>query len=100
MKKIFATLALSFFCLFQGCSKLQVNWKFKTGGEVHTKPLVYNGIVYFGSDDQYLYAINEETGEEKWKFKSADIIRSSPIIDKGIVYFGSNDKYLYSIKQK
>jgi len=33
-------------------------WRFTTGGAVHSTPVVHNGVVYVGSLDGYLYALN------------------------------------------
>ena len=58
-----------------------------------------NGIIYFGSDDKHVYAIDIKTGNKKWEFKTNGIINSSPALDKtGIIYIGSRDKALYAIK--
>jgi hypothetical protein len=35
-----------------------LKWKFKTGGKVHSSPVVADGVVYFGSYDGYLYALH------------------------------------------
>ena len=35
-----------------------VKWKFKTGGRVISSPVLSGGLVYFGSSDQNLYAVN------------------------------------------
>ena len=35
----------------------QEKWKFKTEDTVHSSPAVANGMVFFGSDDNYLYAV-------------------------------------------
>ena len=43
-------------------------WKFKTAGEVSSSPFVSGGVVYFGSCDNYLYAVDSKTGKKKWKF--------------------------------
>lgn len=58
----------------KGVSRLYgVKWKFKTGRVVEawfSSPSVSGGVIYFGSDDGYLYALNAQTGELKWKFKT------------------------------
>src|SRR5438132_11642834 len=46
---------------------LKVRWKFKTGESIETAPAIVGGVVYVGSLDQYLYAIDLRTGQEKWK---------------------------------
>ncbi|HEU4726179.1 MAG TPA: PQQ-binding-like beta-propeller repeat protein [Candidatus Eisenbacteria bacterium] len=67
-----------------------VKWAFKTGGPVVTSPAVVDGVVYFGSMDAHLYAVDQETGKEKWKFKSRLPIASSPAVAGGAVYFVSS----------
>jgi outer membrane protein assembly factor BamB len=46
-----------------------VKWKFKTEGEVWSSTVVVGGVVYFGSYDDHLYAVDIETGQEKWRFE-------------------------------
>ena len=81
-------------------------WKFKTGGPVHSSPVISGGVAYVGSWDGYLYAVDIQSGQEKWKFKTGtDLAKalpdawtlSSPAISDGMVYFGSWDGYLYAL---
>ena len=74
--------------------KTPLKWKFKTGGSVDSSPGITNvvplsaydvtriavvdGVVYFGSYDKHLYALDTKTGEEQWKFKTGDCVSSSP----------------------
>ena len=74
-----------------------VKWKFKTERVIEawfSSPAASDDIVYFGSDDSYLYALNAPTGELKWKLKTGDVVYSSPAIADGAVYVGSHDSYL------
>ncbi|HQR10331.1 MAG TPA: PQQ-binding-like beta-propeller repeat protein [Casimicrobiaceae bacterium] len=96
-------------------------WKFTTGGErrfeargLHgmqprsqtfadpydvylSSPVVAQGIVYFGSGDGHLYALDAASGELKWKFRTADVVHSSPAYADGTVFFGSWDSYFYAL---
>ena len=72
-------------------------WKFKTENWVSSSPAVANGVVYFGSWDRNLYAVDINTGQEKWKFKANGSISSSPAVVDGVVYFGSNGRILYAV---
>lgn len=74
-----------------------LKWSFQTGSEVHSSPTVVNGVVYFGSRDYHLYALDAETGQIKWTFKAGSWIESSPSVVDGVVYFGSNDGKMYAV---
>ena len=72
-------------------------WRFTTGGDVYSSPAVVNGVVYVGSDDKNLYAIDAATGKEKWRFATGSGVSSSPAVSNGVVYVGSTDKNFYAI---
>lgn len=40
----------------------KIKWKFHTGGSVTSSPAVANGVVYVGSADHNLYALDSATG--------------------------------------
>ena len=73
-------------------------WTYQTGGIILSSPAVANGIVYVGSNDSNVYAINMWTGEEKWRFSTGLAgIYSSPAVANGIVYIGANDNKTYAL---
>ncbi len=74
-----------------------IKWQFETQDEVWSSPVIAGGIVYFGSDDAHLYAVDVETGQEKWRFKTEGDVRSSPAIANGAVYFTSFDGHIYAV---
>lgn len=51
----------------------------QTGGPVFAPPLMHNGILYVGSVDGYLYAINSVDMSEKWRFKASAGITASAL---------------------
>jgi outer membrane protein assembly factor BamB len=73
-----------------------VKWKFKTKGEVNSSPAVAGGMVYVGSNDGSLYAIDQQTGSQKWAAVTKGRVPSSPAVANGLVYFGSYDGYFYA----
>jgi outer membrane protein assembly factor BamB len=75
----------------------QLKWKFKTGGHVYSSPAAVGGILYFGSTDHNLYAVDQETGTKKWEFKTGSRVVSSPAVDAGVVFFGSYDGNFYAV---
>jgi len=100
-------------------------WKFKTGGEKWMGGKAYWGmqpagmfmndlwdfflssptigitgndaVVYFGSSDGNLYAVNTEDGALKWKFCTNGSIHTSPALYNNTVYIGSWDTWFYAI---
>lgn len=82
----------------QGPRQLKgMKWKFKTNGHVFSSPAIAGGIVFIGSSDTYLYAVDQRTGVEKWRFKTDGAVSSSPAIENETVYFGSYDGSLYAL---
>ncbi len=73
-------------------------WRFTTGISVISSPAVVDGVVYVGSDDGNLYAIEAATGSERWRFTTGDQVNSSPAVVDGVVYVGSDDGNLYAVE--
>jgi outer membrane protein assembly factor BamB len=76
----------------------ELNWSFKAGGAIVSSPAIGNdGVIYVGSDDRHLYAINPD-GTLKWKYETGDVITASPAIGSdGTIYVGSYDRQVYAI---
>ncbi|RLC63573.1 MAG: protein kinase [Chloroflexota bacterium] len=72
-------------------------WRFACEDEVRSSPAVHNGILYVGSYDHNLYAINAENGKFLWKYATEGGIASSPCVHEGRVFVGSADRALYAI---
>jgi outer membrane protein assembly factor BamB len=64
---------------------------------VSSSPAVTGNIVYVGSNDDYIYALDAYTGNLKWRYKTGGNVFSSPAVTGNIVYVGSNDDYLYAL---
>lgn len=57
---------------------------------------VANGVVYVGSDDGNVYALNATTGAELWSFDTGGTV-SSPAVADGTVYVGSGNGEVYAL---
>jgi outer membrane protein assembly factor BamB len=75
----------------------EVVWTFRTEKPIHSSPAVVDGVVYVGSEDNNLYALDAQTGEEIWRFETGSWVDASPIVVDGVVYCGSNDGNMYAI---
>lgn len=115
----FGSMDANFYAVDASTGKLK--WKFKMDGEhrytathLHgampeaeampdpfdfysSSPAVSGGLVYFGSGDGNVYAVETATGKLKWKFKTGDVVHASPAVVNGVVYIGSWDSYLYAL---
>ena len=104
-----------------GASDGKLRWKFASAGErrftapgihgatPHTElmpdpfdvflssPTVVAGIVYFGSGDHHVYAIDAGSGTLRWKFETGNVVHASPAVVDGVVYIGSWDRNLYAL---
>ena len=81
-------------------SKPVLQWTYQTGGPVFSSPVADDGIVYFGSLDSNLYALEATSGRLKWKLKTGGEIRSAVAIDAETVYAVSGDGCIYAIQKK
>jgi len=74
-----------------------VKWAFKAEGPITGSPAISDGVIYIGSLDTNLYAVDQQTGRQKWRFKTEGPIASSPAVANGVVYFSSNDGGFYAL---
>lgn len=73
--------------------------KFVPGRVVSSAPaLGGNGLVYFASWNNKIYALNATTGKKKWVFTAGKMFNSSPAVGANdIVYIGSYDHNVYAL---
>ncbi len=74
---------------------LMKKWAYQTGGEIIPSPVVVGGVVYVGSSDGNLYALDAATGTKKWDYRTGDVA-DVPVVVGGVLYVGSNDHNLYA----
>ena len=87
-------------------SRLQLDWAASTGGSgivvTTSSPVIADGIVYIGSEDNNLYAFDTKSSKGKllWSTTTQGILNSSPAVVGGVVYVGSDDHRLYAFDAK
>ncbi|MFF3392292.1 PQQ-binding-like beta-propeller repeat protein [Streptomyces sp. NPDC002669] len=72
-------------------------WSFYAGDEVMTKPTVANGVVYFGSNDRNLYALDAATGKKRWSLDTGSVLYSTSVVVGDLLYVGTYDNGLYAV---
>ena len=75
-------------------------WSFEAEDEIRGTPAIQDGVVYFGSYDHNLYALNSADGKFIWKYAADGGIVTKPTINDGNIYFGSEDKRLHVISAR
>jgi len=71
---------------------------FRAGDSLRSSPALGNDVIYIGSEDGRLYAVDATSGEELWHFTTSGEITSSPTLANGIIYVTSHDGKLYAIE--
>jgi len=62
-----------------------------------SSPVVVAGVVYFGSGDGNVYALDGASGALRWKFPTGNVVHASPALAAGTLYVGSWDSYFYAL---
>ncbi len=76
-------------------------WVFKTGRSIRTTPVIDDeGILYFGSNDGYFYAVNSYDGKQVWKYPVNSEMSGAAAVDNSNVYFGALNNNVYALERK
>jgi outer membrane protein assembly factor BamB len=78
-------------------SGLTQAWQSPIGGLVYSSPAVVHGVLYIGSYDHNVYALNAGTGAKRWSYTTGNQIFSSPAVVNGVLYIGSSDHRVYAL---
>lgn len=95
-----------FYCIEK--EKGTLVWKFKTvgatyfpKGEIQKAALIKDDIVYFGSRDYNIYALDAKTGRGMWNRRDANgWIIATPVAYKDNIYFGTSDAHKFYAMHK
>ena len=60
-------------------------------------PAVANSMVYFSSNDGFIYALDASTGTQRSQFAAGTVGASSPAVANGVVYAGSRNGLVYAL---
>jgi eukaryotic-like serine/threonine-protein kinase len=74
----------------------QLAWSFASEEEIRNNPVVHNGVLYFGSYDSNLYALDALRGEFLWKAPTTGGVCTVPAIADRAIIVGSEDGLLYA----
>jgi outer membrane protein assembly factor BamB/tRNA A-37 threonylcarbamoyl transferase component Bud32 len=83
-----------FFCLdFRG----RIRWRVRAKRAITSSPTCANEMVFFGSVDGLLYAVDAKTGWGIWRFRMERGTISSPQVADNLIFIGSADGNIYCV---
>jgi outer membrane protein assembly factor BamB len=71
-------------------------WRFQAGA-IESSPLLRNGILYFGSWDNKVYALDVNTHKPRWVFTTGGEVKGAPAFAYGMIFVGSYDGHMYGL---
>ena len=99
----FASAAENRVCALDAATGKEV-WSFFTEASPRLAPALWEGRLYFGADDGFVYCLNAADGKPVWRFRAAPAdlmvlghgrmislwpVRTGVLVDAGVVYFGA-----------
>jgi len=83
-----------------------IDWKIKFDGS-GSSPVIADGVLYVGSADGAIFALDPGSGETKWRFQTGEglsreqgmrrRVDMTPAVENGTVFVGSGDHSFYAI---
>ena len=80
----------------------ETEWSFDAGAPVYSSPAVDQaGVVYFGTNEAKLIALQAQTGKHLWTNSDAKYsVESKPVASSNYVCFGAWDGYVYCLNKE
>ncbi len=75
-------------------------WTVETGGPVRAGPVVVEGVLYVGSLDGTVRALDAKTGAPIWTFEAGKPVRAAVAVADGRVFAGSDNQFFYALDAK
>ena len=80
-----------------GPTLLGLAWRAPTDGDVVSSAAIANGVVYVGSGDGFLYALDLATGARRWRYDAGSPVSSSPAVGGGLVFATARDGSIFAL---
>jgi outer membrane protein assembly factor BamB len=72
-------------------------WRFSGAGPSESSLLIIGGLMYFGSWDRKVYAVDVATRKIRWSTEVDDEVHTSPAYWKDTLYIGTNGGSIYAL---
>lgn len=92
-------VVVTVYSLNESDGNLSTNWVQDSviRDRVVAAPVQAEGLVFVGTGDNLVLALDAETGDLVWQFEAEHSIWSTPAYEDGVVYVGSLDKKIYAL---
>lgn len=74
-----------------------VKWRFKAKRAITSSPVYTEGVIFVGSVDSTLYALDARSGFVLWRFRMNRATISTPCLVENLIFIGSVDANIYCI---
>jgi len=74
-----------------------IKWRYKAKRAITSSPVFWQGVIYFGSVDTTLYALDAKTGWVIWRFRLDKASIATPCISGDFIFTGSIDGQIQCI---
>jgi outer membrane protein assembly factor BamB len=74
-----------------------LRWVFRTGGRAFWQSVVDNNVIYVGSNDRHVAAIDANTGQAKWKTNINAPAWFAPVVGESLVYVANSQGAIYAL---
>jgi outer membrane protein assembly factor BamB len=64
------------------------------------RPLLIDGVIYVGSGDGSMHAVNASTGQRVWRFAGKGKVRTDALADGPRIVFGTFNNILYAVDRQ
>lgn len=78
--------------------KGMLKWRFETAEPLMSSPAVFDGLLYLGTGDRRIVAVDVGTGELVWERAVSGPVDSSPAVAGELVYVGLRDGRLLALR--
>ncbi len=75
-------------------------WKTDLQEHIHSSPAMSHNLIFFGCDDNFIYAVDQQDGKVIWKYRTdGAVIGSGAVLDTAF-FIGSTDNFFYALNVK
>jgi outer membrane protein assembly factor BamB len=75
-------------------------WQFEAQHSIWSAPTYEDGVLYFGSLDKHVYALDAQTGDLIWQQLVAGSVSGRVAVGESLIYVGSFDKQLHALDKE